>query len=43
MGTFQELLILHLANAFVLLICFFSLGINDPWKWFQQTRMKNMK
>ncbi len=43
MGTFQILLILHLANGFVLLICFFSLGINNPWKWFQQTRMKNMK
>ena len=43
MGTFQILLILHLSNGFVLLICFFSLGINNPWKWFQQTRMKNMK
>ena len=43
MGTFQILLILHLANGFVLLICFFSLGIKNPWKWFQQTRMKNMK
>jgi hypothetical protein len=43
MGTFQTLLILHLANGFVLLICFFSLGIKNPWKWFQQTRMKNMK
>ena len=41
-GTFQTLFILHLANGFVLLICFFSLGINNPWKWFQQTRMKNM-
>jgi hypothetical protein len=42
MGTFQTVLVLHLANGFVLLICFFSLGINNPWKWFQQTRMKNM-
>jgi hypothetical protein len=42
-GTFQTLLVLHLANGFVLLICFFSLGIKNPWKWFQQTRMKNMK
>jgi hypothetical protein len=42
MGTFQTLFILHLANGFVLLICFFSLGIKNPWKWFQQTRMKNM-
>jgi hypothetical protein len=42
MGTFQTLFILHLANGFVLLICFFSLGIHNPWKWFQQTRMKNM-
>jgi hypothetical protein len=39
---FQTLFILHLANAFVLSICFFSLGIKNPWKWFQQTRMKNM-
>lgn len=43
MGNFQILLVLHLANGFVLLICFFSLGIKNPWKWFQQTRMKNMK
>ena len=43
MGTVQILLVLHLADGFVLLICFFSLGINNPWKWFQQTRMKNMK
>jgi len=43
MGGFQILLILHLSNVFVLLICFFSLGIKNPWKWFQQTRMKNMK
>jgi hypothetical protein len=43
MGTFKTLFILHLANGFVLLICFFSLGIKNPWKWFQQTRMKNMK
>jgi len=42
MGTFQTLFILHLANGFVLLMCFFSLGIHNPWKWFQQTRMKNM-
>jgi hypothetical protein len=43
MGTFQTLFILHIANVFVLFICFFSLGIKNPWKWFQQTRMKNMK
>jgi len=43
MGTVETLLILHLANGFVLLICFFSLGIKNPFKWFQQTRMKNMK
>jgi len=43
MSTFEILLILHLANGFVLLICFFSLGIKDLWKWFQQARMKNMK
>lgn len=43
MGTLQTILVLHLANGFVLLICFFSLGIKNPWKWFQQTRMKNMK
>jgi len=43
MGTFQTLLVLHLANGLVLLICFFSLGIKNPLKWFQQTRMKNMK
>jgi len=42
-GTFQILFILHLSNGLVLLICFFSLGIHNPWKWFQQTRMKNMK
>jgi hypothetical protein len=42
MGTFQTLFVLHLANGCVLLICFFSLGIHNPWKWFQQTRMKNM-
>jgi hypothetical protein len=27
----------------VLLICFLSLGIKDPLKWFRQTRMKNMQ
>jgi len=43
LGTFQILLVLHLFNASVLLLCFFSLGINNPWKWFQQTRMRNMK
>lgn len=43
MGTLQTVLVLHVANGFVLLLCFFSLGIKNPWKWFQQTRMKNMK
>lgn len=43
MGTLQTVLVLHLANGFVLLLCFFSLGIKNPLKWFQQTRMKNMK
>jgi hypothetical protein len=42
MGSLQTLFILHLANGFVLLMCFYSLGIHNPWKWFQQTRMKNM-
>jgi hypothetical protein len=27
----------------ILLIAFFSLGIKDPLKWFQQTRMKNVE
>lgn len=25
----------------VFLICFFSLGKKNPFKWFSQTRMKN--
>ena len=43
MDAFHTVLVLHLANALVLLLCFFSLGIKNPWKWFQQTRMKNMQ
>jgi len=36
MGTFQTLLVLHLSNGFVLLICFFSLGIKNPGNGFSK-------